>query len=169
MVEKENHISVAFSATSLLNILYIPTKDKRDNEVSIIYPIIREHKIKVNLPTDWGIKNEKLFVTSPGFYYEWKVDYNKKQKAVNLYYYLATQKDYITTDEYKQYIQDVKKVEQSTGYFIFVPENYSGTNIDSDVILDGIINIFKFLFFLAILVVVVLLIFWQRNKNKKAV
>lgn len=168
MVEKENHISASFSATSISNLLYIPTKDKRDNEVSIIYPIIREHKIKVNLPTTWGgIKNEKLFVNSPGFYYEWKVNYNKKQKVINLYYYLATQKDYITTNEYKQYIQDVKKVEQTAGYFIFVPENYSGTDIDSDVILDGIVNIFKFLFFLAIIIVVVLLIFWQRNKNKK--
>lgn len=57
---------------------------------------------------DCGIENEKLYVNSPGFYYEWKVDYNRKQKAANLYYYLKTQKDHITKDEYKQYIQDVK-------------------------------------------------------------
>ncbi len=169
MTEKDNHIAATFSATSISNLLYIPTKDQRNNSVSIIYPIIREHKIKVNLPSDWGIKNEKLYVNSPGFYYEWKVDYNKKQKSVNLYYYLATQKDHITINEYQQYIQDVKKVQQSTGYYLFVPENYSGKTIDSNLFLDGIMNIFKFLLFLALVVVVVLFIFWKINKNKKII
>lgn len=169
MVEKENHISVAFSAASLSRLVYIPNKNKRNNEVSIFYSIIKEHKIKVNFLTDWAIENEGFFVTSTGSYYKWKADYNRKQKVINLYYYLATQKDYITTNEYKQYIQDVKNVEQSTGYFIFVPENYSGTNIDSDVILDGIMNIFKFLLFLAIVIVVILLIFCYRSKIKKAI
>ncbi len=167
MVEKEKHIAVSFTPGSLINSLYIPTKDTRVSEVSIAYPIIREHKIKINLPTHWGIENEKLFVNSPGFYYEWKVDYNRKQKVIDLYYYLETQKDNINKEEYKQYIQDVKKVDQTTGYFIYVPEKFSKSKGKSNNnFFENIITVLKFLMLLGFIVVIVLLIFWYSGKKK---
>ncbi|MDO5970994.1 DUF3857 domain-containing protein [Flavivirga aquimarina] len=169
MLEKENYISVSFTPSSLLNTLYMPTKDKRTTELFMAYPLIREHKIKINLPTHWGIENEKLYVNSPGFYYEWKVDYDEKQKVVDLYYYLKTQKDYITKKEYKQYIQDIKKIDRTTGYSIYIPENFSVSNFSSNNngFFDGIIVIVKFLILLGVLVVIGLFIFWYLGKKKE--
>ncbi|MEP1488481.1 MAG: DUF3857 domain-containing transglutaminase family protein [Algibacter sp.] len=166
MVEKENHIAVSFSPGSLLNALYVPTKDKRNSEISVIYPILREHKIKIKLPTAWRIENEKVFVNSPGFYYEWKVDYDRKEKAINLYYYLKTQKDHITKDEYKKYIQDVKKVDQTTGYYLFSPTNLSVSKfINDDSIVYTIIGFFAF--FIVAAVIIVLIVALVKYSNKK--
>ncbi|MEP5340229.1 MAG: DUF3857 domain-containing transglutaminase family protein [Algibacter sp.] len=166
MVEKENHIAVSFSPGSLLNALYVPTKDKRNSEISVIYPILREHKIKIKLPTAWRIENEKVFVNSPGFYYEWKVDYDRKEKAINLYYYLKTQKDHITKDEYKKYIQDVKKVDQTTGYYLFSPTNlFVSKFINDDSIVYTIIGFFAF--FIVAAVIIVLIVALVKYSNKK--
>ncbi|PKQ44016.1 DUF3857 domain-containing transglutaminase family protein [Confluentibacter flavum] len=170
MPEKINHISATFLPSSLLNSLYIPNNDKRDSELSIVYPITREHQIKIKLPIDWGIKNEKLYVTSPGFYYEWKVDYDRKQKTINLNYYLKTLKDHVTPDEFRLYNQDAKKVDQSTAYIIYIPKNFSQSNSISNganVLFDGIMAIVKLLFIIGIIVTVGLLIFWY-SQNRKA-
>ena len=70
------------------------------------------------------IKNEKLYVTSTGFYYEWKVDYDRKQKTINLNYYLKTLKDHITPDEFRIYNQDAKKADQTTAYMIYIPKKF---------------------------------------------
>ncbi|WP_299547726.1 DUF3857 and transglutaminase domain-containing protein [Seonamhaeicola sp.] len=169
MPEKENHIAVNFIPSSLIGTLYVPTKDQREAEVSMIYPIIREHKINISLPMDWGIENDKLFVNSDGFYYEWKVGYDKAKKEIDLYYYLETQKDHITKDEYKQYIQDIKKVDQTTGYYIFIPENYAALSLSSkngDVIFNGIIAIVKILLIIGVIIVITLFVFWYVNKRK---
>lgn len=171
MIEKENYISATFIPSSLINSLYLPTKDKRDFELSIIYPIIREHQIKINLPMDWGIENERLYVNSPGFYYEWKVDYNRKQKVANLYYYLKTQKDHITKGEYKQYIQDVKKIDQTTSYLIYTPKNYSKSLVTAgnNNLLSSVVTIVKFSLALCALVVLVLFLFWYFGKKNTEV
>lgn len=170
MVEKENHIAVSFTATSLLNSLYMPNKEKRTSELAVTYPIIREHKIKINLPTQWGINNETLFVNSPGFYYEWKVNYDRKQKIIDLYYYLETQKDHISKNEFKQYLKDVKKVDQSTGYYLFIPKNFSESTIsfnnNSD-FFENAITFVKFILFLGFIVVIGLLVFMYFQKKKK--
>ncbi len=173
MVEKENYIAASFTATSLLNSMYVPNNDKRNSELSIIYPIIREQQIKIKLPMDWGIEEEKLYVTSPGFYYEWKVGYDKKQRIIDLNYYIKTQKDHINKDEFKQYIQDIKKVDQTTAYMIYVPKNVSNSNINSittnaNNLFNGLIVIFKFLVILGFVVLVVLFLFWHfRKKSAK--
>lgn len=169
MVEKENHIAANFLPTSFLDVLYFPTKDKRNSELSIIYPIIREHKIKVNLPTDWNIESERLYVNSPGFYYEWKVDYNKNEKVMNLYYYIKTLKDHINKNEYKQYIQDVNKVDQTTSYLIYVPKNFSSsttTPTSGNNLISIIKTIFKFSIIICGLIVLALIIFWFLGKQK---
>lgn len=170
---KEGHISVNFTPSSLSGTLFVPTKDQRKHEVSVLYPIIREHKTKIKLPTHWNIENEKIFVNSPGFYYEWQASYNRTQKEIDLYYYLETQKDHVSVDEYKQYVQDIKKVDQASGYSIFIPENFSTSNAfvsnSGNDIFNGITLLFKGLFILGIIVAVILLIFWQVNKSKKDV
>lgn len=169
MTEKKDHIAVSFAPSSLQNLLYIPTKDTRTSEVSVIYPVLREHKIRINLPVHWGIENEKLFVNSPGFYYEWKTNYNAKKKVVDLYYYIKTQKDHITKNEYLQYIQDVKKVEQTAGYYIYVPKGYSESTsiINENLIFEGISAIIKILLLIGVIVVIVLFVFWYINKRKE--
>lgn len=167
MVEKENHIATTFSPGSLVNALYVPTKDKRTSEISVTYPILRDHQIKINLPTAWNIENEKLFVNSPGFYYEWQVKYDRKNRAINLSYYLKTQKDHITTNEYQKYIQDVKKVEQSMGYYLFVPTNYSGSSFrDYNSTTYAIIGFLVIIAFIVVAVILILAIVKYSNKKK---
>ncbi|PWH82562.1 hypothetical protein DIS18_09965 [Algibacter marinivivus] len=170
MIEKENHIATTFTATSLLNSLYIPTKEKRNSELAIVYPIIREHKIKINLPTQWGIENEKIFVNSPSFYYEWNVKYDRKKHIIDLYYYLETQKDHINTEEYKQYLKDVKKVDQTTGYYLFIPKNYSNSNtstVNNSDFFEGVKSIIKVLLLFAGIVVIGLFVFLYFQGKKR--
>ena len=168
MLEKKDYIAANFSANSLLNMLYIPTKDKRDSELSIIYPIIREHKTKIKLPIDWGIENEKLYVNASAFYYEWKVNYNRPKKEIDIYHYLKTLKDHVGKEEYKKYIEDVKKVDQTSGYYLYIPKNASISNnaIGPNIIKDGIVTVFKFLVYLGVLIALVLFLFWYFNRRK---
>ncbi len=169
LIEKEKHIAVSFTPTSLLNTLYVPTKDKRKTDLAILFPILREHRIKVNLPTDWTINNDKLFVNSPGFYFEWTVNYNKKEKFIDLNYYLKPQKSYITTDEYDQYNKDVRKVDQSLGYYIYIPENYTESIFTpKNSFFEGIAVLFKFLLIIGVIVVIVLFIFLYSEKRKRS-
>ncbi|GGK16305.1 hypothetical protein GCM10007962_08310 [Yeosuana aromativorans] len=170
MPEKENYISATFIANSLLNTLYVPNKNERNTDLSLLYPIIREHHIKINLPRDWGIENDKLFVSSPGFYYEWEVDYDKPNKIINLNYYLKTQKDHINKEEYKQYIQDIKKVDQSSAYLIYIPKSYTQSNFTTSNtnILGGLFIIFKIALIFGGFVALALFLFWYFG-NKKTV
>lgn len=169
MIEKDKHIAVNFTATSLLNTLYVPKNDKRTSDLSIAYPLIREHRIKVKLPENWAISNDKLYVNSPGFYYEWKVDYSRKEKLLDLYYYLEPQKNHIKPEEYEQYIKDIKKVDQSTGYYIYIPEDYSSTSSSNNTsFFDGFVAILKFLMIVGIAICIVLLIFWALGRKKNA-
>jgi hypothetical protein len=44
---KDGHITANFMPTSLLNILYIPTKDERIHEIYLPYPVTRQHNFKI--------------------------------------------------------------------------------------------------------------------------
>lgn len=168
MVEKKNHIAASFTPSSLSNILYVPNKDKRTSEVSLAYPVIRNHNIKINLPMHWDIENENLNVNSAGFYYEWKTEYNYRDKAINLNYYIKTKKDHITTDEYSQYIKDIKKVDQTAGYYIYIPKNYSKTEsfIDTESISKGALTLVKVVVLIGVIIVLALLLFWYVDNRK---
>ena len=168
MTEKEHYISASFTASSLLHSLYMPTKDERHAELDIVFPTTREHQIKVHLPEDWAITNDKIFVNSPGFYYEWKVDYDKLTKTINLNYYLKTQKDFIEPSEFSRYVKDIKKVDQSTAYYIYIPENFSKETfkVSSNNILSNFVTLFKIILGLFILVVIGLLFYWYSGKKK---
>lgn len=173
MPERDNTIAVSFTPGSLLNSLYVPTKHARNSEISVVYPIIREHHIKVSLPQPWNIVNDKVFVTSPAFYYEWKVDYDRKNRVIDLYYYLKTLKDHVAVGEYNRYIQDVKRVDQSSAYSIFIPKDYSETlnfkaSDGNNFIINAFVTIFKAIFFLAILIALALFIYWFTQKRSKS-
>lgn len=172
MPEHKNTIAVNFIPGSLISSLYNPTKAKRKTDISVPFPILREHHIKVNLPMRWDIANDKLFVNSPGFYYEWKADYDRNNNELELYYYLKTLKDHIKPEEYKRYIQDYQKVNQSSGYSIFIPKNYKATNTifakdSASTFINTVKTLFKIGIFFALMVVAGLLIYWYSQKRKK--
>lgn len=127
MEMKKNYISANFIPTTLLDLLYIPTKDDRNNEVEVVYPVARQHNIKIKLPQAWEVTNEKDFVSSDIFYYDWEVDYNKRQKEINIKYYLKTQKPSIEPSEFNQYKRDIDKLDQTVGYSLFIPKNGATT------------------------------------------
>lgn len=169
--ENKDNIGVNFSPSSMSNLLYVPTKTSRSSEISVVFPILREHRTRINLPIHWNIENEKIFLNSPAFYYEWNVNYDRKKQAIDLYYYIKTQKDHVSLSEYSQYVKDVTKLSQTIGYHLYLPKNYesisSGQN--GDFIYAGVAALIKTLLVFAVIIALILLGFWLLRKLKRSI
>jgi len=167
MLEKDDFLSVSFVPLSLLNTVYIPTKDTRKADLAMLYPMSKSHRIRVKLPAKWDIKKESELITSPAFYYELDINYNKQENIVDIYHFLKSQKNHIAVDEYDQYIQDINKLDKSTGYYIYAPKDYKGpTSLSTDSVTNAVSVVVKFVFILAFFIAIVLFIYWYYNKNK---
>ncbi|MFI1773535.1 DUF3857 domain-containing transglutaminase family protein [Thalassobellus citreus] len=168
MIEKKGYVSATFMPTSLVNVIFEPKKETRNEDYALYYPISRSHRIRLKIPTDWPIEKLDIDINSSGFYYELDVNYQKRDKIIDISHFFKTQKDYISPEEYKQYTKDINKLDQSISYLLYAPENYSNSSapIVSNLIMNGIMNIIKLLIGLAVIIAIVILIYWKMNKDK---
>lgn len=123
MENKESYIQASFTPISFFNILYIPTKEDRKHEISLPYPVARKHTIKVKLQDSWDIKNDSGLISSDFFFYDYEVKYNRKEREINLSYYLKTQKKAVLPSELKAYNKDINELDESVGYMLYIPKS----------------------------------------------
>lgn len=126
MTNKEGFISASFIPSTISGVLYSPSKQERKHEFAISYPVNKYHDIKINLPTKWNITSDYSVVSSSGFYYDWKVDYNRKSDQIEISHILKTQKNHVTSNELAQYTKDVNKIDDSFGYVLYISDDSTG-------------------------------------------
>ena len=170
MEDKKNYIEAYFAPSSIQNILYVPNKKERKNEIDLYYPSIKEHKIRIHLPEAWDINEDEQVISSNAFYYSDEVEYNTLQNIIDLKYYLKFQNDYLEPKDLSTYIKDANKVNSALGYTLFIPKNgtafIGGDNLDT--LKESLGSLFKILIY-ALLIVCILfaLIYFLFYRVKK--
>ena len=157
---KPGFISITFTPSTLTDIFYVPNKGTRKNEMSLPYPVSREHKTNIVLPSAWQIENNNDVVSNDVFYYDFNIDYDKKKNEVQLKSYLKIQKPSVTPDEFTIYYNDITEVEKTFGYTIFIPENTNNFPIKNLILSLGKIALFVFL-----IIILVIFIVWRFSKK----
>ncbi|WP_104733924.1 DUF3857 domain-containing transglutaminase family protein [Hanstruepera ponticola] len=170
MQHKENYIAATFTPTSLLNILYIPTKEKRDYEVSLPYPVARQHDFKIKLPKTWNVENMDDIVSSDIFYYDWYVNYDKKKNEVDVKHYLKIQNSHILPTQFKEYQNNINRVDKSFGFTLYIPKTQvdSESNGSNKNIVDVVKDLFKIFIYVLIAIILLLLLLWLFKKYRSA-
>jgi len=164
MALKPNFIGVEFAPYSLTDVLYLSNLENRKNEISLPYPVSREHITKVILPQQWRIEENYDIVSNDIFYYDFDVKYNKKKKELQLKSYLKIQKPLISKDEFTTYYNDLNKLDKTFGYTVYIPKD--ATEFQE----NNILYSFGKVVFISILIIgiIVLLVFLlqKRTHNK---
>lgn len=128
---KPGFISMEFVPVSLAEVLYIPNLDNRKNEMSLPYPVSREHITNITLPKAWQITKSNNIVSNDIFYYDFNVDYNNEKNEVKLASYLKIQKSSVSPNEFESYYNDLNALDKSFGYTIFIPKNSKDLEVNS--------------------------------------
>ncbi|WP_158635173.1 DUF3857 domain-containing transglutaminase family protein [Formosa maritima] len=167
---KEDHIAATFTPTSLLNLLYIPTKEIRNNEINLPYPVARQHNFKIKLPKKWNIQNMNDIVNSESFYYDWDVKYNRKKNEIDVTHFIKIQNSYIKPNDFKQYQADINQVDKSFGFTLYVPKSEIGIassnkNLNLSFV---VISLFKIGIYVLIFIVLILALIWIIKKYKNS-
>ncbi len=161
---KPNFIAIEFVPTGLTNLLYVPNMESRKNAMSLPYPVSREHRTNIILPSEWQIVRNDDIVSNDIFYYDFSVDYDKKKNEVQLKSYLKIQKPSITPNEFSVYYNDLNKVEKSFGYTIFTPKNSKGFQGKTIFFSLG-----KITFFLFLIGGFIFFLVWYSQRKKRSV
>jgi len=159
---KPGFIAIEFFPSSLIDALYVPNLENRKNEISLPYPVSREHRTNIILPRAWGIEKNNDLVSNDIFYYDFSVDYNKKKNEVQLKSYLKIQKSSVTQDEFTTYYNDLNELEKSFGYTIFIPKNSKGLQEK-----NFFFSLGKISFSLFLIGVFIFFLIWIYSKKKK--
>jgi hypothetical protein len=138
--------SINFQPTSILEVFTIPNENNRDTEFALYYPSTRHQKTNIHLPNDWLISNEKTTIDSPGFKYDYNLDYNSSERLITIDHTLELKKDHVTPNEYKTYLSTAKKVESNLTYNIFTFNNNTNSPKSIFNVIGQILFIFSLLF-----------------------
>lgn len=166
MLNKEGYISIDFSPTSLADILQIPNIEARNNEIELPFPVSRQHNTIIKLPSSWRISNENDLISNNSFYYEWDVKYKRAQNEIHLKSYLKTQKSHVVLDELDTYFKDIKELENTFSFTIYIPESGNGFPLSTDIDGSSFLALGKLIFYVVLAVALFLVVFWLSTKNK---
>jgi transglutaminase-like putative cysteine protease len=162
MEMKPDFIAIDFVPSSLKEVLYVPNMENRKNAMALQYPVSREHRTNIILPSAWQIEKNNDIVSNAIFYYDFNVEFDKKKNEVQLKSYLKIQKPSVTPDEFTTYYKDLNALEKSFGYTIFIPKNPKKLQ-DSNFFL----SLGKIAFFLFLIGGFIFFLIWILSKKKK--
>ncbi len=162
MQSKKGYIAIEFLPASLRDILYIPNMENRTNEMSLPYPVSREHKTTIKLPRAWSVEKDSDLVSNDILYYDYSVDYSKKKKEIYLKSYLKIQKPSVKPDEFDTYNKALKELDDSFGYSIFIPKGSSGSQNE-----NYFLTFSKVVFVFGLIIVLIFFLIWMFSKKKK--
>jgi hypothetical protein len=120
-----NTIITNFYPYSIINTLSMPTKLERTRPYLITYPATRKHKINVNLPQSWSLKNEYFDIVSNSFYYDYDVVYNDRENHLAISHFLRMQENEVTENEFTEFYNNITKIDNNLVYGLTIPKNGS--------------------------------------------
>jgi len=175
VVTDGDDIGVTFTPTAIYDILIVPTERKKTKELALYYPASKRHTIKVKLPRAWNISPTDYNIYSKDFYYEFEGTYNRSSQELTLMSYYKNQSSYVKPENFEQYYNDIKDLENRIAYYIYIPKSYAATNsniqekkINSTQLTSSVIkNVFLFLILPIIVILLIVLVIVIVKKNTK--
>lgn len=131
MEGNENMLSTRFLPLSLLDILTLPGESQRKNEYALYYPATRIHDIRIKLPNKWGISDMEKNISCDAFYYNANINYLPSDDLLKIHHYFKSQKKYVTSDEFPEYVKNLKELDNNMAYLLYIPKNYSVSETSS--------------------------------------
>lgn len=176
VVTDGDDIGVTFTPTAIYDILIIPTERNKTKELALYYPASKRHTIKVKLPRPWNISPTDYNIYSKDFYYEFEGSYNRSLQELTLMSYYKNQSSFVTPENFEQYYNDIKDLENRIAYYIYIPKSYAATNsnieeknINTTQLASSVFkNLFLFLILpIIVILLIVLIIVVVKNKSNK--
>ena len=118
---KQNYIAAEFFPYSIYDVLLVPNGTDRKQPFNLMFPMTKQHTVKIHLPSDWTVQTLDEMVSNDHFYYTDKVTYDKKNRILKGEYYFKTQNDYVPISDFNKYYNEVNKVSSNMGYTIYHP------------------------------------------------
>lgn len=119
----DSQIGINFSPYSLLNNIVFPTERNRKTPFALYYPIHKIHKVTVKLPVAWGITPQRKQIDNKHFEFSYKSKTNPSKNIMYLDYEYISKLDQVTPDDFAEFYDDCKKVEENFSMYLFIPKS----------------------------------------------
>lgn len=127
----DNQIQAFFYPYAIINALSIPTNLKRERPYALKFPATRRHNINIKLPRAWNLKNNYFDITSNSFYYDYEAIYNNQENFLSITHFLRMQEKEVTTEEFTEFYNNLKKIDTNLGYGITIPKSFTSAKSTS--------------------------------------
>ncbi|WP_445748665.1 DUF3857 domain-containing protein [Polaribacter sp.] len=146
-----NQLYINFDPYSITNSLSMPNKRERNQPFALPYPLTKTHKINIKLPEKWNISKDSYRINSPILFYDYVIKYKEKENLIELTHYIKTHKDHVTNEEFDEFYENLKKINNNIVFQIYIPNSFN--NFKS----KDLIEYFGIIIFILVLVIAVFL------------
>ena len=163
-VEKPNHLNLSIFPTNLTNALTMPSQGDRSAPFALAFPMVRKQNIEIVLPERIQAWPESKTINSDFFYYDFNSEYDTRSNILTLAYYYKNQDDHVPAASYRDFHQEMVRLDQQLGYLISINKNMRASTGNFGF---GLGILFGYgiivLIFIAILVIVFILLLRKRS------
>ena len=122
-VENPKNLNFTINPTNITNVLPMPNQLDRSSPYELSFPMVRVQKIEISLPERVQIQPQSETINSDFFYYDFSSQYDNSSNILSLNYYYKNQDDHVPAESFNDYYQDMVKLDQILGYFIFMDKD----------------------------------------------
>lgn len=172
MVGDGSQISAEFYPYSILDILLSPNESTRKTPYALYHPTHKKHNITVKLPRRWGIAKDNFTIESKHFDFSLKTKMNRSQDILYLNYNYENKDSYVPTENFDEYYNDIKRVEQNIAYYIYIPKTEINTSARpskpfiTENFKSTLTTIFYWVFGICVLIILRLILYIVNNNKK---
>ncbi len=131
MEGNENTLSTPVLPLSLLDILTLPGESQRKTNIACITPLPEYTISGLNSPTNGESPIWKKNISCDAFYYNANINYLPSEDLLKIHHYFKSQKKYVTSDEFPEYVKNLKELDNNMAYLLYIPKNYSVSETSS--------------------------------------
>lgn len=147
-------LNSSFYSYGISNTLSMPAKRERNRPYALYSTGSKTHEINIKLPEKWNIQKESYDISSPSFYYTFDVRYKEDYNMLKISHFLKIQKDYVDTNEFNSFYDNVKKIDNNIVYSLMIPKNYKNSSFGNNTDSNWLSYLGQFLFIISILLFV---------------
>lgn len=120
----ENQYEVSFYANTISSFLNTPKTTLRTSPYRLTHPVKLEQSIEVKLHKDiWDLSDETLEINNPYFSFSRTIKYDDNSNTLLLDYRYETFKNSVPLADFKDYMEDLNRASDLTGYGLYWREN----------------------------------------------
>ncbi|WP_203258299.1 DUF3857 domain-containing transglutaminase family protein [Hyunsoonleella ulvae] len=171
MVGNDKNIAVEFTPYSILDVFMLPNEKERKTPYALYYPTHKKHQITVKLPKRWSVPKDNVTINSKSFNFSIKSKMNPSRDILYINYEYKNKSSYVKPEDFEEYYNKIKEVEQIIAYYIFIPKSEASNksfdmSVFDDTMASNVANIFYWIIGIMATVVVGLVVFVIRSNKK---